>query len=72
MSFQVGGNNKEEQKYFDEFYEELFVEIDKKYGRIHEMNVCDNIGEHMIGNVYVKFYSEKDAERCIRGVENRW
>jgi len=36
------------------------------------MNVCDNIGEHMIGNVYIKFYREEDADRCIKGLENRW
>ncbi|KAI6204641.1 hypothetical protein M3Y94_00699400 [Aphelenchoides besseyi] len=54
----VGQANEEEQKYFDDFYEEIFNEVDEKYGRIEEMNVCDNIGEHMIGNVYIKFNGE--------------
>lgn len=30
------------------------MEIDAQYGEIEEMNVCDNAGEHMLGNVYVK------------------
>lgn len=43
-----------EQERFDDFFEEVFIEIEDCYGEIEEMNVCDNIGEHMIGNVYVK------------------
>nr|CAD2125643.1 unnamed protein product [Meloidogyne enterolobii] len=61
-----------EQRYFEEFFEEVFTELDSKYGRIEEMNICDNIGGHMIGNVYVKFYDEEDAEACVKGLENRW
>jgi len=33
-----------EQRYFEEFFEEVFTELDSKYGRIEEMNICDNIG----------------------------
>uniref|UniRef100_A0A7E4UMF8 Splicing factor U2AF 26 kDa subunit n=1 Tax=Panagrellus redivivus TaxID=6233 RepID=A0A7E4UMF8_PANRE len=68
----VGQRNDQEQQYFDDFFEELFVEIDTKYGKIEEMNVCDNIGEHMIGNVYVKFYREEDAEKAKNALEDRW
>ena len=25
-----------------------------QYGRIEEMNVCDNLGDHLVGNVYIK------------------
>lgn len=30
-----------------------------QYGEIEEMNVCDNLGDHLVGNVYIKviFYS---------------
>ncbi|KAE9553039.1 hypothetical protein FO519_003758 [Halicephalobus sp. NKZ332] len=68
----VGQRNDQEQQYFDDFFEELFTEIDTKYGKIEEMNVCDNIGEHMIGNVYIKFYREEDAEKCKNALEDRW
>lgn len=43
-----------EQREFDEFFREVYLEIDEEYGEIEEMNVCDNAGEHMLGNVYVK------------------
>uniref|UniRef100_F1LCR1 Splicing factor U2AF 35 kDa subunit n=1 Tax=Ascaris suum TaxID=6253 RepID=F1LCR1_ASCSU len=68
----VGKKNEEEQAYFDEFYEEVFTELERKYGEIDEMNVCENIGEHMIGNVYVKFMREEDAEKAVKDLENRW
>ncbi|VDM95718.1 unnamed protein product [Onchocerca ochengi] len=64
--------NEQEQQYFEEFFEEIFVELEDKFGPIDEMNVCDNIGEHMIGNVYVKFENEEDADKCVKGLENRW
>ena len=25
-----------------------------QYGAIEEMNVCDNLGDHLVGNVYIK------------------
>jgi len=54
------------------FFEEIFSELEDKYGEIDEMNVCDNIGEHMIGNVYVKFKREEDAEKAVKGSNDRW
>ena len=26
--------------------------------QVEEMNVCDNLGDHLVGNVYVKFKKE--------------
>ena len=46
--------------HFEDFYEEVFGEL-AKYGELDEVAVADNIGEHMIGNVYVKYQSE---EQC--------
>jgi len=60
------------QKKFDEFYQEIFVEINDRYGEIEEMRVCDNLGEHLVGNVYVMFRREEDAEKAINGLNNRW
>ena len=44
------------QKHYDEVYEEVFFELEDKYGEIEEMNVCENLGDHLVGNVYIKFY----------------
>ena len=46
-----------------------------QYGEIEEMNVCDNLGDHLVGNVYVKvsFYKEllllmTNAKQSVRFV----
>lgn len=36
------------------------------------MNVCDNLGDHLVGNVYVKFRREEDAEKAVAELNNRW
>lgn len=66
----IGDN--ENQRHFDEFYEDIYVELEKEYGEIDEMNVCDNLGDHLIGNVYVKFKHEEDAENAVEKLNNRW
>ncbi|KAF4010932.1 hypothetical protein G4228_002490 [Cervus hanglu yarkandensis] len=62
----------EVQEHYDNFFEEVFTELQEKYGEIEEMNVCDNLGDHLVGNVYVKFRREEDAERAVVELNNRW
>lgn len=65
-------SDEETQRHFDEFFEDIYVELEEKYGPIEEMNVCDNLGDHLIGNVYVKFKREKDAEQAVEELNKRW
>lgn len=44
--------------HFEDFYEEVFMEL-AKFGELEEMAVADNIGDHMIGNIYVKYLAEE-------------
>ena len=37
-----------------DFYEDIFLEL-AKYGEVEYLNVCDNLADHMVGNVYAKF-----------------
>jgi splicing factor U2AF subunit len=60
------------QRHFDDIFEELFVEIELKYGEIEEMNICDNLSEHLAGNTYVKFVKEDDANKACTNLNNRW
>lgn len=39
---------------FPVVFQEVFTEMEEKYGEVEEMNVCDNLGDHLVGNVYVK------------------
>lgn len=69
----IDPNNAEQvQKNFDDIFEELFLEMEHKYGEIEEMNICDNLSEHLAGNTYVKFRYEEDAEKACQDLNNRW
>lgn len=56
LTFAVVANvsDEEMQEHYDNFFEDVFVECEDKYGEIEEMNVCDNLGDHLVGNVYIK------------------
>jgi len=41
---------------FEQFYENVFTEM-SNLGEVEEMIVVDNLGEHIVGNTYVKFSS---------------
>uniref|UniRef100_A0A671T691 U2 small nuclear RNA auxiliary factor 1 n=1 Tax=Sinocyclocheilus anshuiensis TaxID=1608454 RepID=A0A671T691_9TELE len=60
----------EMQEHYDEFFL-VFTEMEK-YGEVEEMNLCDNLGDHLVGNVYVKFWREEDAEKTVLDLNNRW
>ena len=62
----------EAQEHYDVFFEDVFLELEQNYGEIEEMNVCDNLGDHLVGNVYVKFKYEEDAEKAMNAVNDRW
>ncbi len=48
------------------------IEFLFRYGEVEEMNVCDNLGDHLVGNVYIKFRSEDDAAKAVADLNNRW
>ena len=57
--------------HFENFYEEIFREF-SDYGEILDLVVADNIGEHMMGNVYVKFATEEQAETCFKTLNGKF
>jgi len=59
------------QQHFDLFYEDVFVEL-VKYGGIEEMNVCDNVGDHLVGNVYVRYSMEEEAAVAVDELNKRF
>jgi splicing factor U2AF subunit len=62
---------KESLTHFEDFYEEVFLEL-VKFGEIKDLIVCDNLGDHLIGNVYVKFGAEEEAENAYKGLNGRF
>lgn len=62
--------DEEMQEHYDNFYEDVYVECDEKYGAIEEMYVCDNVSEHLAGNVYIKVIWKHAPTPCLFAVEN--
>ena len=53
------------QNFYEEFYEDVFEEV-AQFGEIENLNVCDNIADHMVGNVYIKFREEEAAAMALQ------
>jgi len=62
---------KAAQAHFDDFYQDLFLEC-AQIGEIEEIYVCRNLGDHLVGNVYVKFYEEENALKALEAVRGRY
>eukprot|EP01130_Rhizamoeba_saxonica_P010701 TRINITY_DN440_c0_g1_i1.p1 TRINITY_DN440_c0_g1~~TRINITY_DN440_c0_g1_i1.p1 ORF type:complete len:174 (-),score=47.21 TRINITY_DN440_c0_g1_i1:62-583(-) len=59
------------QEHYDGFYEDFFQEM-AKYGEIEEVFICRNLGDHLVGNVYLKYYDEEAADDAIQGLQGRY
>lgn len=59
------------QKDFDLFYEELFEEA-RKFGTVEDIQVLENLGDHMIGSVYIRFVDEDMAAAALTGLNGRF
>ncbi|KAI5664845.1 hypothetical protein M9H77_24168 [Catharanthus roseus] len=62
---------KKIQHHFENFYEDLFEEL-SKYGEIQNLNICDNLADHMVGNVYVQFREEDHAAAALQNLTGRF
>ncbi|KAL0316139.1 UNVERIFIED_CONTAM: Splicing factor U2af small subunit B [Sesamum radiatum] len=61
---------KKIQSHFEDFYEDLFQEL-SKYGDIQSLNICDNLADHMVGNVYIQFREEDQAQNALQNLIGR-
>ncbi|KAH7277587.1 hypothetical protein KP509_39G058000 [Ceratopteris richardii] len=59
------------QEHFEDFYEDLFEEL-SKFGELESLNVCDNMADHMVGNVYAQFREEEQAAAALQGLSGRF
>lgn len=62
---------RQSQEHFEDFYEDIFEEL-AKFGEIENLNVCDNLADHMVGSVYVKFSDEEGAAAALQGLQGRF
>merc|ERR1719387_2627431 len=59
------------QKHFEKFYEDIFEEF-AKFGEIDDLVVADNLCDHLVGNVFVKYYKEEAAEKALGKLVGRF
>ena len=62
---------RELEEHFEDFYEDIFDEL-AKHGEIEGLNVCDNLADHLVGNVYVKFREEEAALSALNAMNGRY
>eukprot|EP00775_Hariotina_reticulata_P005245 gene5245-5480_t len=61
----------EVMEHYEDFYEDVFEEL-AQYGELENLNVCDNLADHMVGNVYVKFRDEEGAAKALQALQGRY
>ena len=62
---------EELQQQFDDFYEDIFIEL-AKYGEMEDLIICDNMGDHLVGNVYIRYQFEDMAAKCVQELNERF
>jgi len=65
------GQPVDDTEHFEEFFEEILEEL-AKFGEVEQLHVVENLGDHMFGNVYVKYHYEEDAEKCLQAMGGRY
>ncbi|KAF9590050.1 hypothetical protein IFM89_030362 [Coptis chinensis] len=59
------------QEYFEDFYEDIYEEL-HKFGEIESLNICNNLADHMVGNVYVQFTEEDQAAAALKALQGHF
>ncbi|KAI3900181.1 hypothetical protein MKX01_021099, partial [Papaver californicum] len=59
------------QQHFDDYCEDIFKKL-SKHGEIESINICDNLADHMVGNVYVQFRKEEHAANALKNLIGRF
>ncbi len=62
---------KEALNHFEQFYEEIFCEL-SNFGELKDLTVVDNLGDHLIGNVYASFNDEESASKCFNALAGKY
>ncbi|XP_029668366.1 U2 small nuclear ribonucleoprotein auxiliary factor 35 kDa subunit-related protein 2 [Formica exsecta] len=56
--------------HFREFYEDVITELES-FGKIKTLRCCCNTEIHLRGNLYVEYYTEREAARAWRNLKGR-
>ena len=59
------------QQHFDEFFEDVYNEM-SQFGKIEQLNIIGNTGDHMVGNVYVLYDDEEASAKALAALAGRF
>mmetsp|Transcript_11847 Transcript_11847/g.14780 ORF Transcript_11847/g.14780 Transcript_11847/m.14780 type:complete len:251 (+) Transcript_11847:268-1020(+) len=59
------------EEHLVDFYEDVCTEL-SNFGELEELHVCNNLGDHLMGNVYAKFYDEEGAAAAQQALHGRF
>jgi len=62
---------EEEENDFRDTFVDLFEGF-AAFGEVEDMVIADNVSDHLVGNVFVKFVDEADAQKCLEGMKGRF
>lgn len=63
---------REVQEHFEDFYEDLCEELIEIGGSLETVEVCQNLSDHLRGNVYAKFDKEESAGKALTALMGRF
>ena len=63
-------NLKEALKDLEKFYEEIFIAL-SNFGELKELYLVDNLGDHLIGNVYIRFNDDIAASKAFNSLAGK-
>lgn len=66
-----GEPTQDPEEHFEDFFEEILEEL-SKFGEVEQFHTVENLGDHMFGNVYIKYRDETDAEKCLAAMNGRY
>jgi splicing factor U2AF 35 kDa subunit len=55
----------------DDIYEEIVEEV-SKFGQLEDVQLLENLNDHMIGSAYIKYADEEHAEACRDSMNQRF
>lgn len=58
------------KKHFERFYADVWQTV-LEFGDVAEIRVCDNLCDHLLGNVYIRFVRESDAKTAMDGLKKK-
>lgn len=67
----VLARQREKEEHYENFCEDILEEC-LKFGEVEAILTFANMGDHMIGNTFVRFADEDQAAACIAGVNGRY